>query len=249
MTPPAESRVPRKVDVLGIPVSARSLERTDLPASGAGGPLVTFVNPYACAVDRDQPGYRELLSAFDWVLCDGIGMVKAARRFAALDIERQSFDMTALAPVVFDWAADHGVPVILVGGRPGVADTAQQTLLERWPGLEISGTFSGFDDGPARATQHALAETGAMIICGMGVVRQEQFLLDARDAGWQGAGFTCGGFLDQLGAGLQYYPGWVDRMNLRFAWRLAREPGRLWRRYLVDYQEFLRRWRRGGVVR
>lgn len=245
----SSSGAPRQVDVLGIPVSAGNLSRDHLANSTDRGPLVTFVNPYACAVDRDHPEYTGLLMAFDWVLCDGIGMVKAARRFAGLAIERQSFDMTSLAPTVFDWAAEDGHPVTLAGGRPGVAEAAKRTLLERWPRLRVTGTFSGYGDGPSAATVHALNEPGGLVICGMGIVRQERFLLDLRASGWRGTGFTCGGFLDQLGAGLRYYPRWIDRLNLRFAWRLFREPGRLWRRYLVDYQEFLRRWRRGGVVR
>ena len=241
--------IPGKVDVLGIPVSAGNFTREHLAGIDDQGSLVTFVNPHACAVDRDHPDYTGLLGAFDWVLCDGIGMVKAARRFAGVRVERQSFDMTSLAPLVFDWAEKAAVPVTLVGGRPGVAEQARRTLCERWPRLRVSGTFSGYDDGPAQATAHALQVPGGLVVCGMGAVRQERFLLDLRGAGWRGTGFTCGGFLDQVGAGLNYYPRWVDRLNLRFAWRLAREPGRLWRRYLVDYQEFFRRWRHGSIVR
>lgn len=56
--------------------------------------------------------------------------------------------------------------------------------------------------------------------------------------GWRGWGFTCGGFLDQLGSGLYYYPQWVDQMNLRFAYRLLKEPRRLWRRYFFEYSRF-----------
>lgn len=240
---------PRKADVLGIPVSAGNFTPAHLPAGGGAGPLVSFVNPYACAVDRDDPSYTGLLGGCDWVLCDGIGMVRAARRFANLPVDRQSFDMTSLAPVVFDWAVRDGVPVALVGGRPGVAEAAAATLSQHWPALRVSGTWPGFDHGPGDATRYALANPGGLVVCGMGVVRQERFLLELRRQGWRGTGFTCGGFLDQLGQGLRYYPGWVDRMNLRFAWRLAREPGRLWRRYLVDYREFLRRYLHGGVVR
>ena len=72
----------------------------------------------------------------------------------------------------------------------------------------------------------------------MGVPLQERFLLQLTDAGWNGVGITCGGFLDQLSQGVQYYPGWINSLNLRWAYRLMREPGRLWRRYLLDYPKF-----------
>jgi N-acetylglucosaminyldiphosphoundecaprenol N-acetyl-beta-D-mannosaminyltransferase len=72
----------------------------------------------------------------------------------------------------------------------------------------------------------------------MGIGRQEQFLLHAASSGWTGWGFTCGGYLDQLAGGIDYYPRWVDQANLRFLYRLYREPRRLWRRYCLEYGEF-----------
>jgi N-acetylglucosaminyldiphosphoundecaprenol N-acetyl-beta-D-mannosaminyltransferase len=39
--------------------------------------------------------------------------------------------------------------------------------------------------------------------------------------------------------GAQYYPAWIDKWNLRFLYRIYMEPGRLWKRYLIDYQSFL----------
>ena len=76
----------------------------------------------------------------------------------------------------------------------------------------------------------------------MGAPRQEQFLINLKNAGWTGIGFTCGGFFDQIVDRVDYYPGWVDKMNLRFLYRLLKEPRRLWRRYLIDYQVFMKRF-------
>jgi N-acetylglucosaminyldiphosphoundecaprenol N-acetyl-beta-D-mannosaminyltransferase len=74
----------------------------------------------------------------------------------------------------------------------------------------------------------------------MGAPLQERFLSQLAANGWTGIGLTCGGFLDQVVQGSDYYPGWVDRLNIRFLYRLGKEPRRLWRRYLVDYQVFMR---------
>ena len=62
------------------------------------------------------------------------------------------------------------------------------------------------------------------LIVGMGMLAQERFLLRVRDAGFRGIGFTCGGFIHQTARNeIDYYPGWVDRMNLRFLYRMYRE--------------------------
>jgi N-acetylglucosaminyldiphosphoundecaprenol N-acetyl-beta-D-mannosaminyltransferase len=55
-------------------------------------------------------------------------------------------------------------------------------------------------------------------------------------------GFTCGGFLDQIIKYKGAYPEWIDHYNLRFLYRLIKEPKRLWRRYLIEYQVFLYRY-------
>ena len=64
-----------------------------------------------------------------------------------------------------------------------------------------------------------------ILIIGMGIIKQEQFLSKVRDAGYQGIGFTCGGFIHQTAqdkAG--YYPNWVDKYGLRFIYRMYKEP-------------------------
>jgi N-acetylglucosaminyldiphosphoundecaprenol N-acetyl-beta-D-mannosaminyltransferase len=73
----------------------------------------------------------------------------------------------------------------------------------------------------------------------MGIPLQEEFILALRNAGFQGVSLTCGGFLDQLVRGERYYPEWIERFELRWLYRLASEPHRLARRYLVEYQTFI----------
>ncbi len=244
MQQPPLDRSPRfrRTDTLGLTVDAapslagivrwldEALERrTPL--------LVTFVNPSAWTIAKAQPDYRRQLTEFDAVLPDGIGMRAALRGMHRLPAVRISFDMTSLAPAVFAGAARNGRSVVLVGGVPGRADAAATRLRGLYPGIPIPATFDGFRD-PAQTAADIVALQPAIVICGMGCGRQEAFLLDLARLGWRGCGFTCGGFLDQLVAGATYYPGWIDRLDLRWAYRLAKEPRRLWRRYLLSYPPF-----------
>ena len=44
-------------------------------------------------------------------------------------------------------------------------------------------------------------------------------------AGYQGISFTCGGFIHQTSKNeIDYYPAWVDKTNLRFVYRMWKEP-------------------------
>ena len=234
-----------KISVLGIPVSPAGVG--DVPRLLAAKTvdeslLITFVNPQACALGEQYDDYIQLLESFDIVTCDGIGMVKAARAGGARNTQRESFDFTSLAGAVCQWAAQTGRQVGLVGGKPGVTEQAATVLMQKYQGLQIAACYSGFGQSPVEARQFFLDSQTDIIICGMGAPLQERFLLQLVADGWRGIGFTCGGFLDQVITGDSYYPGWVDRLNLRFLYRLTKEPRRLWRRYLADYQVFIRRY-------
>lgn len=199
--------------------------------------LVTFANPSTALLARHAPAFGRDLLAFDFVLPDGIGMCMAIRSLHGLPARRVSFDMTSLAPIVFKHAQSGNLAIVLVGGAPGVAERARDRIAATYPGLRMTGALSGYGN-----VQDTMRQTVALqpdiLICGMGGVRQEAFLLSVRAQGWRGWGFTCGGFLDQLHGRLNYYPRWVDQANLRWAYRLLREPGRLWRRYLIEYSQF-----------
>ena len=53
---------------------------------------------------------------------------------------------------------------------------------------------------------------------------------------------TGGSYLDHLAERVYWYPGWVNKMRLGWAYRLTREPGRLWKRYSLDLAAY------GGMV-
>lgn len=199
--------------------------------------LVTFVNPAAVVAAERNAWFGAALQDFDLVMPDGIAMAMAAKYFSGCNTARVSFDTTSLAPPVLHLANDYGSRIALVGGKEGVAQHAAEQIRERFPQLHILGTWHGYGDMAALVAEVHAAEPD-IVICGMGSGAQEEFLLRLRARGWHGIGFTCGGYLDQTAGGLDYYPAWIDKANLRWLYRLAREPRRLWRRYLLDYGHF-----------
>jgi N-acetylglucosaminyldiphosphoundecaprenol N-acetyl-beta-D-mannosaminyltransferase len=199
--------------------------------------LFTFVNPASVVAARRDSDYRQQLIEFDAVLPDGIGMCWAVRLLHGLDAPRISFDTTSLAPEVFRRAQQQELTVALVGGRPGIAELGSRHLKRAFPGLPIVATLHGYGDH-ARTIHELRSRSPSIVICGMGCGPQEKFLLRLADAGWSGTGFTCGGYLDQLAHGLHYYPRWIDAANLRWVYRLIKEPRRLARRYGIDYTLF-----------
>lgn len=200
--------------------------------------LMTFANPGTAVMAQRDPDVARLFERFDLVGPDGIGMVRAIEWVHHVSATRISFDSTSLAPLVMCLAAERQLAMVICGGQPGIAEQAGRKLADAY-GVRIVGVFDGYT-APQEQTIIAINKLRPQIvICGMGTIRQEAFLLALAASGWTGLGFTCGGYLDQLcQSGLNYYPRVVDALNLRWAYRLAMEPRRLWRRYLVDYPVF-----------
>ena len=71
---------------------------------------------------------------------------------------------------------------------------------------------------------HVLKLNPDIVVCGMGTPTQELFLADLVKMGWEGNGFTCGGFFHQTKSEINYYPNFIDRFHLRYFYRLYKEP-------------------------
>ena len=204
--------------------------------------LITFANPHAVRLMMDCADYPAMLAQFNVLLPDGNLLAATASRLRGRTIVRQSFDGNSLAPQVLSFCQRNALRIALVGGVEGVA-AAAASLFRREFGVDVVFSRSGFFASEEQRHQcfKALREQKVdVVICGMGAPHQDWFLLELKASGWNGLGFTCGGYLDQaLASGVKYYPEWVNRFNLRAPYRLLREPRRLWRRYLIEYQPFL----------
>lgn len=234
----------QRFELLGLPLSQAQNEEMLLATMAERltrrRPLtVTFVNPHAWALAERHPDYRSLLRSFDLVLADGIGVVKAASWTLGVRLPRFSFDATSLYRPVMSLLDRTHSSLFVIGGVPGVAARAARRIGSEFKDLHISGTRDGFGSHD-EAIALILESNPSLVLCGMGAPHQERFLMRLKAAGYGGLGVSCGGFLDQLAASPSYYPAWIDALDLRWAYRLWREPRRLLRRYAMDYQVFAR---------
>lgn len=201
--------------------------------------LYTFVNPYSwqkiqalslCEIDKFN------------IYADGILFVLLNNILSNVKISRYSFDFTSIAHDVFNYTVANNKTIYLIGGIEGVTCKSADILNDLYSNsLKFVGTRNGFFNSPSDYSEALNEATKAdFVITAMGTPFQEKFLLDLKSSGWCGTGFTCGGFLDQVLVGkASYYPKWADRLNLRWLYRLYKEPQRLWKRYLIDYQVFI----------
>lgn len=196
------------------------------------------INPAAWSVGKRHADYVHLLEQMTYVMADGIGVALMYRFLTGHLCPRISFDMTSLAPPFFAKLNSIAGTLALVGGKPGVTQRFAEKITKTYPHLQIIMTEDGYG-ATAQKIEKIIDAMPDAVIVGMGVPFQERFLIQLAQAGYKGCAVTCGGFFDQYLQAETYYPAWIDRLNLRFVYRLFKEPVRLWRRYLIDYQPFI----------
>lgn len=188
------------------------------------GRIYTFLNPvsYLSALE-----HKTLFERFDGIFADGSILVAAIRLIYGKRVTRRSFDMTSLAPILLSYAETHNKSVYIVASRQEQVEKAVGIFKERYPKLNVVGYRNGYftsEKEQESEAQHIAEMNPDYLIVGMGALMQEQFLLKVKNAGFDGIGFTCGGFIHQTAKDeIDYYPGWVDRMNLRFLYRMYKE--------------------------
>ena len=189
------------------------------------GKVYTYLNPvsYLTALDN-----KELFSQMDGIFADGGLLVKAIKLVYGKQVTRRSFDMTSMAPELFAYAAEHGKTVYIVASKQEQVEKAVEIFRERYPKVKFVGYRNGYfsnEDEMNQEARHIMELNPDFLIVGMGALMQEKFLLKVKRVGYQGVGFTCGGFIHQTSKNeIDYYPAWVDKTNLRFLYRMWKEP-------------------------
>ena len=188
------------------------------------GRVYTFLNPvsYLSALDE-----KAMFAHFDGIFADGSILVAAIKTVYGRSVTRRSFDMTSLAPELLSYAETHNKSVYIVASRQDQVEKAVGIFMERYPKLDVVGYRNGYFASESEMDKEAeriAALDPDFLIVGMGIVMQERFLLKVHGNGYQGVGFTCGGFIHQTAKNeIDYYPAWADKLNLRFAYRMYKE--------------------------
>ncbi len=198
---------------------------------GTVRPAVVFTpNAVMLEAARCQPDIAAMLSRATLSLPDGAGVLLAAKRIGAPLCERVAG--ISFGDALLERAAERGLRVFLLGGRPGVAARAGQRLTERFSNLRIVGTQDGYFEKTGEENDRVLErirKSGAEIlfVC-FGFPMQERWILQNQAAiSEMLAVAALGGSLDVWAGDSKRAPAWMGTCGLEWLWRTVREPKRL----------------------
>lgn len=204
---------------------------------GRGGWVVTANLDFARRSARDARA-RALYAAADVRVADGMPLVWASRVHGRAVPERIAG--SSLIWSLAERAAREGRSLFLLGGDPGVAAQAEAVLRARFPALDVIGVWDGRVGSPPAANE--VDEVAAildrrrpdLLFVGLGSPKQEELIAALRPrlpTTWM---LGLGASFDFVAGKLVRAPRWMQRAGLEWVHRLAQDPGRLARRYLVD---------------
>jgi exopolysaccharide biosynthesis WecB/TagA/CpsF family protein len=231
------------VNILGVTVHSGSLAdvvgNIDDRLSDRSPTRVAFLNAHLSNVCAQHRTLRGQLRDFI-VLNDGIG-VDIARWFLHGAPFKQNLNGTDFTTAYLT-TTRHRLRLFLLGAKPDVVARAAERIAARWPHHEVVGFCHGYLSaaGADRLKDRIANLQPDIILVGMGNPLQETWLAENIPA-LAPLGVAVGAWFDFLTETIPRAPVWCRRAKLEWAYRLALEPTRLARRYLIGNPAFLTR--------
>ncbi len=161
-------------------------------------------------------------------------LLQVVLRAFGMKVARSSADL--VLPIAIDEVLASEDRIALVGAAPGVAAKAAARLAPR----EVLAIDGYAELAELRANPQPLVDFDPRhVIVGLGAGLQEQVACELSQVLPRASVSTAGGWIDQFAAKQQYFPPWVHRLRLGWAWRIVKEPRRLLGRYTVEAVVFL----------
>jgi N-acetylglucosaminyldiphosphoundecaprenol N-acetyl-beta-D-mannosaminyltransferase len=135
--------------------------------------------------------------------------------------------------------------VFLFGGQPETSSRAVDVLRRSFPTLRIAGTATPMVDidTPGDDEAEALAQVRRtrpdILIMFLGTPKQEVWFWARQPLLPPVVALALGGTIDMVAGTKRRAPRWLQRIGLEWTWRLAQDPVRLGRRYLIDDVAFV----------
>jgi len=240
---------PAKFDLFGVSVTACDYEEiVDVVSRSAKERLAAVVSLHAVHAIVESIRDPELLANvndFDAVLPDGQPVRWALNHLYGAGLRERVYGPELMLRLCAR-AADDAIPIYLYGSVPDVIELLRQKLQARFPSLQIVGAesppFRALTPEEDEGVVRRINESGAGILfIGLGCPKQDHFAAD--HVGRIHAVQVCVGAAFDFHAGTKpMAPAWMQRRGLEWLYRLSREPGRLWRRYLQTNSIFLAKW-------
>jgi N-acetylglucosaminyldiphosphoundecaprenol N-acetyl-beta-D-mannosaminyltransferase len=229
-----------RLDLFGVQIDrvdrSAALERIrGFLETGSAHQVVTVNLDFVYLAEQDAT-FRATINEADLAVPDGMPLIwlshvmgsPLAGRVTGVDLVDACCQM----------ANEAGVGVFFLGGTPAVAKAAAERVRELYPGLVVNGHAPPFGPMSKEEDDRIVAmireARPGFLFVALGAPRQDLWIRDHRARLDVPVSMGVGCVLDLLAGTVRRAPRWMQTSGFEWSYRLMQEPGRLWRRYLVD---------------
>lgn len=233
----------KRFDLLGSPIDVMDVEDLDnlVESAIASGQkkIIGNHNIHSLFLYQRNPQMRAYYDAAHHIHVDGMGVVLLAK-LANIPLERKHrITYLDYFAHLLPRAADKGWRVFYLGTKREIVAEGVSRLRKRFEGLQIEYADGYFDHRPGSEDGKRILKAISnyrphILLVGIGMPKQEQWVYEHRDEIEANAIFNAGGYMDYIGGAVPTPPRWMGRVGLEWLYRLISEPRRLASRYLVE---------------
>lgn len=236
----------KTINIVGIPLhnvdTAETLECIKNFIEEGGPHQVCTPNVDFIMQAQKDPEFFRILNQSQLSVPDGMWVVYASR-FLGTPL-KENVKGRILVIHLCRQASEMGHSVFLLGGEPGVAAKAAEVLKKQFPNLKVAGTLApsfGFEQNQSEnnAVIEKLRQANPDILfVGLGAPKQDKWIANNLSKTGIPVALGIGCTFDVISGKVKEAPQWMTNVGLECLFRLLREPGRLWNRYLIRDPQF-----------
>lgn len=210
-----------------------------------GKVLINTINAHSYNVARKDELFADALQKGDYLIPDGISIVKACKWINAKSNPKERVAGYDLFEFEMEKLNNKGGTVMFMGSSEKTLALDVRQAEMRFPNLKVV-TYSPpykpvFNEEDNRAIIEAINNANPDLLwIGMTAPKQEKWTYSH----WNELNIHChvgtiGAVFDFFAGTVERAPEWWQRHGLEWLYRLIKEPRRMWRRYIIGNTVFL----------
>jgi len=197
--------------------------------------FVAMVNPHSVSLCRRDSAMQDAVKKAGLVLPDGTGIIWAS--YILGHANHGCVTGPKLMLRLCDWGREKKLRHFFYGGAENVAQKLVESLVNKYVGLEVAGTYSPpfrqLHEDEDRIVVDKINSTEPDILwVGLGAPKQEKWMAEHFGRINAAAMVGVGAAFDFHSGRIKWAPAWIQNLGLEWAYRLAQDPKRMWRRNL-----------------
>ncbi|MFA1711682.1 WecB/TagA/CpsF family glycosyltransferase [Peribacillus frigoritolerans] len=187
--------------------------------------------------------FREVYESASLILADGMPLIWASK-FLKRPL-KEKVSGSDLFPEICKAAAEKNLSVYFLGGLDNVAKKASETLIAKYPKLNVVGHYSppfGFENDQLVNESVVLKIKKAnpdILFVGVGAPKQEKWIFNNLNRLCVPVSLGIGASFDFIAGTKKRAPIWMQNSGLEWLYRFFQEPKRLFKRYFIDDSKFV----------